>query len=257
MVKHWFLGPRAGLVVAGRRQRLRRRPDPRRPARGHLGEVHRRRLARRGPHPDPGLHVPVHRAPVRGVPRQLAIRPDFIVRAPHREERVVVPVPGLTRAVVQAINVARSISDDVRAVYISDDPDAAAEMRDRLGAPGPRRSARRRRVAVSSARSDRSSPTSTSSTRRGRRTRMRRSPSSSSPSTSPATGGSGSSTTSRRSDSGRSSSGGRTRSSSTRRTGARRRPAPTRPWTPDPSTAAVRAGLAPRPPDAARDPVVS
>ena len=37
----------------------------------------------------------------------------------------IVPVPGINRAVVQAINVARSISDDVRAVYISDDPDAA------------------------------------------------------------------------------------------------------------------------------------
>jgi hypothetical protein len=38
-------------------------------------------------------------------------------------------VPTLNRAVVQAINVGRSISDDVRAVYISDDPEQAAEMR--------------------------------------------------------------------------------------------------------------------------------
>jgi amino acid transporter len=63
--------------------------------------------------------------------REVAVRPDYVVTAPHREERVVVPVPGLTRAVVQAINVGRSISDDIRAVYISDDPDAAVEMRDR------------------------------------------------------------------------------------------------------------------------------
>jgi amino acid transporter len=63
--------------------------------------------------------------------RQVAVNPDFVVPTPHREERVVVPVPGLTRAVVQAINVGRSISDDIRAVYISDDPDAATEMRDR------------------------------------------------------------------------------------------------------------------------------
>ncbi len=61
--------------------------------------------------------------------RELKVRPDLIMAAPHREERVVVPIPGLTRAVVQAINVARSISDDVRAVYISDDPDAAARLR--------------------------------------------------------------------------------------------------------------------------------
>jgi amino acid transporter len=61
--------------------------------------------------------------------RQLAIRPDFVAQPPHREERVVIPVPGLTRAVVQAVNVGRSISDDVQAVYISEDSEAAIEMR--------------------------------------------------------------------------------------------------------------------------------
>ena len=61
--------------------------------------------------------------------RELAVAPDLVVRAPHREQRVVVPIPGLTRAVVQAINVGRTISDDIRAVYISDDPVAAAKVR--------------------------------------------------------------------------------------------------------------------------------
>jgi hypothetical protein len=61
--------------------------------------------------------------------RELAVRRDYRVRAPHREERVVVPVPGLNRAVVQAVNVGRSIADDVRAVYISDDAADATEMR--------------------------------------------------------------------------------------------------------------------------------
>jgi amino acid transporter len=61
--------------------------------------------------------------------RELAVAPDLVVQAPHREERVVVPIPGLTRAVVQAINVGRSVSDDVRAVYISDDPEEAARLR--------------------------------------------------------------------------------------------------------------------------------
>ncbi|HYM83949.1 MAG TPA: APC family permease [Candidatus Dormibacteraeota bacterium] len=60
---------------------------------------------------------------------QLAIRQDFVVPPPHREERVVIPVPGLNRAVVQAVNVGRSISDDVRAVFISDDPDETARVR--------------------------------------------------------------------------------------------------------------------------------
>ena len=61
--------------------------------------------------------------------RELAVKPDLVVREPHREERVVVPIPGINRAVIQAINVGRSIDDDVRAVYISEDPDDAAEVR--------------------------------------------------------------------------------------------------------------------------------
>ena len=61
--------------------------------------------------------------------RELAVSPDLIIRAPRREERVVVPIPGLNRAVVQAINVGRSISDDIRAVHISGDPGSAASLR--------------------------------------------------------------------------------------------------------------------------------
>jgi amino acid transporter len=61
---------------------------------------------------------------------QLAVRPDFVMPPPRREERVVIPVPALNRAVVQAVNVGRSISDDVRAVYISTDPFETARMRD-------------------------------------------------------------------------------------------------------------------------------
>jgi hypothetical protein len=63
--------------------------------------------------------------------RQLAVRPDYVVPAPSREERAIIPVPGLTRAVVRAVNVARSISDDVLAVFISSDADQSREMRER------------------------------------------------------------------------------------------------------------------------------
>lgn len=59
----------------------------------------------------------------------LAVRPDLVFQSPHRAERVVVPIPGLTRAVVQAINVARSIDDDIRAVYITAEPETAAQVR--------------------------------------------------------------------------------------------------------------------------------
>ena len=58
------------------------------------------------------------------------MRSDTVVPPPIREERVVVPIPGLDRATVQAINVARSIDDDVRAVFISDDPEDAARVRE-------------------------------------------------------------------------------------------------------------------------------
>ena len=63
--------------------------------------------------------------------RQLAIHPSYVVAPPTREERAIVPIPELNRAAVQAVNVARSISEQVTAVFISDDPEAAVEMRER------------------------------------------------------------------------------------------------------------------------------
>ena len=62
---------------------------------------------------------------------QLAVRPDVPLPGPHREERVIVPVAGINRAVVQAINVGRSVGTDVQAVLISDNPDEAARIRER------------------------------------------------------------------------------------------------------------------------------
>jgi amino acid permease-like protein len=62
---------------------------------------------------------------------QLAMSEDAVIPPPRREERVIVPVPTINRAVVQAVNVARSIAPDVRAVLISDEPDEAAQMRAR------------------------------------------------------------------------------------------------------------------------------
>jgi amino acid transporter len=61
--------------------------------------------------------------------RELTVDPNLVVGPPIREERVVVPIPGINRAAIQAINVGRSIDPDVRAVYISDDPASASEVR--------------------------------------------------------------------------------------------------------------------------------
>jgi amino acid transporter len=61
---------------------------------------------------------------------QLAVRPELVFQSPSRHERVVIPVPALTRAVVQAVQFARSTSDDVRAVHVSDDLEAAERLRE-------------------------------------------------------------------------------------------------------------------------------
>jgi len=61
---------------------------------------------------------------------QLAVKPGVPLPGPHRDERVIVPVPGINRAVVQAINVGRSIAADVQAVLVSDEPDEASKIRE-------------------------------------------------------------------------------------------------------------------------------
>ena len=63
--------------------------------------------------------------------KELEVTPEKVIKGPHREERVIVPVPGINRAVVHALNVGLSINPNVQAVLISDEPDQAAEIRDR------------------------------------------------------------------------------------------------------------------------------
>ncbi len=62
--------------------------------------------------------------------RHLALRPGYVAQPPRREERAVVPIPSINRATVRAVNVARSVATEVIAVYISEDPEASAEMRE-------------------------------------------------------------------------------------------------------------------------------
>ncbi len=64
--------------------------------------------------------------------RELEVRPDLVIGPPHRQERVVIPVPGLTRAIVQAVNFGRSISSNVVCVHITDDPEAGEAVRERF-----------------------------------------------------------------------------------------------------------------------------
>ena len=69
-------------------------------------EVRRRRVPGRHPRPAPRRDDAVHQPPVPPLGRaSWPSGPDLVVTPPHREERVVVPIPGLNRAVVQAVNV--------------------------------------------------------------------------------------------------------------------------------------------------------
>jgi hypothetical protein len=62
---------------------------------------------------------------------ELHVREDAVIDAPHREQRVVVPVNGINRAVVQAIKFGRTMSEDVRAVFVTEDPEAGETLRAR------------------------------------------------------------------------------------------------------------------------------
>ncbi len=59
---------------------------------------------------------------------ELQVGDDAVFAGPNREQRVVVPVNGINRAVVQAVTFARTIASDVRAVYVTVDPDEAEAM---------------------------------------------------------------------------------------------------------------------------------
>ena len=160
-------------------------------------EVRRRRLPRRHPHPAPRRDDAVHQPPVRRG-RAASSRSSRNSSSSRRTARSGSSSrsPASTVPSSRPINVARSIADDVRAVYISDDPE---EARADTRATGSARCPGVPLVVVESpyrALSGRCSPTSTSSTRPGRPASRSRSRSWSSPSTSLAAGGSGSSTTS-------------------------------------------------------------
>ena len=62
--------------------------------------------------------------------RELRVKPGLVFRPPRREERVIIPIPGVNRAVIQAVNVARSIAEDVRAVFITEVPEDGLAIRE-------------------------------------------------------------------------------------------------------------------------------
>jgi amino acid transporter len=61
-----------------------------------------------------------------------AVRPETVIGPPHRHQRVIVPAADVTRDVVQAIRFARTMSDDVTAVHVTDDVAAGERIRERF-----------------------------------------------------------------------------------------------------------------------------
>ncbi len=75
-----------------------------------------------------GIMSFIHRQ-YEGQARELEVRDEGVIPGPHREQRVIVPVNGINRAVVQAVNFGRTMSRDIRAVYVTDDLDVADALR--------------------------------------------------------------------------------------------------------------------------------
>jgi amino acid transporter len=63
---------------------------------------------------------------------EVRVRPEITIGPPHRRQRVIVPVPEVTRDVVQALKFARTMSDDVTAVHVTDDLDLGEDLRQRF-----------------------------------------------------------------------------------------------------------------------------
>ncbi|MEA2545595.1 MAG: hypothetical protein QOI09_868 [Chloroflexota bacterium] len=63
---------------------------------------------------------------------EVHVRPEAIIGLSLRRQHVIIPVPEVTRDVVQAVKFGRSMSDDVTAVHVTDDVDRGEEIRGRF-----------------------------------------------------------------------------------------------------------------------------
>ncbi len=62
---------------------------------------------------------------------ELTVDQAVVIAPPHKARRIVVPVNGVNRAVVHALNLGRVLGDDIRAVYVTDDEHEGELMRGR------------------------------------------------------------------------------------------------------------------------------
>jgi amino acid transporter len=63
---------------------------------------------------------------------QLEVSPGVRFGPPDRHQRVVIPVPDLTRAVVQAVQVGRALSADTQVVHVTEDREHGEQLRERF-----------------------------------------------------------------------------------------------------------------------------
>ena len=63
---------------------------------------------------------------------EVHVRPEAVIGSSLRRQRVIIPVPEVTRDVVQAVKFGRSMSRDITAVHVTDDVDRAEEIRARF-----------------------------------------------------------------------------------------------------------------------------
>ncbi len=67
-----------------------------------------------------------------GQARELDVRSDLVFDKPHREQRVVIPVNGINRSVVQAVMFGRSLATDpsmIQAMFVTTEPEEADALR--------------------------------------------------------------------------------------------------------------------------------
>jgi amino acid transporter len=66
--------------------------------------------------------------------KELDVRTDLVFDKPHREQRVVIPVNGINRSVVQAVMFGRSLATDpsmIQAMFVTTEPEEAEALRER------------------------------------------------------------------------------------------------------------------------------
>ncbi len=133
MVRHWLRDRSPGWTRSIAINGVGRRGDR---DRGHHlrgGQVRPRGVADRDRHPAAGASV--WSASIAATPRRrlaTAVHHEAVIGPPRRRQRVIVPVADVTRDVVHALTFARTMSDDVTAVHVTDDAGRGLDLRARF-----------------------------------------------------------------------------------------------------------------------------